>query len=254
MTKVKQWKKGLGLAAVLSLSLAACGTAQRDVAGADWRTTGVIIDYGTITHNGESVAVAVTADENSAAFYWNMPEQILYDSVLFPNEGDDPRAGLTQEDLRDAGVSVSFDDLDGDGESDVTVHINHADMSETEMVWIWDPVERYVYQPQSSYYHEMGAEPYPEDSFDAYIGLWSYADENLWLYLYGDATWEFVNSRRDVIDSGTAVPDVYGVELHAEGSGDVLRLEYGADGELLDEVNGGTLTRIGDVDAPFPVG
>ena len=31
--------------------------------GADWRTTGIIIDYGTITRNGKSVDVVVTLDK-----------------------------------------------------------------------------------------------------------------------------------------------------------------------------------------------
>ncbi|MFR6693533.1 MAG: hypothetical protein ACLUS6_05895 [Dysosmobacter sp.] len=33
-----------------------------DVAGEDWRTTGVVVGSGTITHDGESVDVLVTAD------------------------------------------------------------------------------------------------------------------------------------------------------------------------------------------------
>ena len=46
------------LAMALCLSLAACGSG--DVTGADWRTTGVVVGSGTITHDGESVDVLVT--------------------------------------------------------------------------------------------------------------------------------------------------------------------------------------------------
>ena len=44
------------LAMALCLSLAACGNSD-DVAGDDWRTTGVVVGSGTITHDGESVDV-----------------------------------------------------------------------------------------------------------------------------------------------------------------------------------------------------
>ena len=58
------------------LSLAACG-GDGDVAGDDWRTTGLVAASGTITHDGQSVDVVVTVDEESAAFYWDRPEQLL---------------------------------------------------------------------------------------------------------------------------------------------------------------------------------
>ena len=65
-------------AAVLCLSLTACGgsagTGEEplDVAvDEDWRDSGVVVDSGAITHEGEGSAnVLVTVDEDSAAFYW----------------------------------------------------------------------------------------------------------------------------------------------------------------------------------------
>ena len=56
----------LALALVLCLSLAACGNSD-NVAGDDWRTTGMVVGSGTITHDGESVDVLVTVSESSAA-------------------------------------------------------------------------------------------------------------------------------------------------------------------------------------------
>ena len=46
------------LALLLCLSLAACGNSD-DVAGDDWRTTGVVVGSGTIAHDGESVDVQI---------------------------------------------------------------------------------------------------------------------------------------------------------------------------------------------------
>ena len=65
------------------LSAAACGKSD-DTAGDDWRASGAVVDSGTITHDGDSVDVLVTVSESSAAFYRDMPEQVLFDSVSFP--------------------------------------------------------------------------------------------------------------------------------------------------------------------------
>jgi len=101
----------LALALVLCLSLAACGNSD-DVAGDDWRTTGVVVGSGTIAHDGESVDVLVTVCESSAAFYRDLPEQVLFDSVSFPMNIPDAEQSFN---------AISFDDMDGDGESDVLV-------------------------------------------------------------------------------------------------------------------------------------
>ena len=124
----------LQLALLMVLALTACG-GEKDVSGADWRTTGVVVGSGTITHDGDSVDVLVTVDSGSAAFYRDQEEQVLYDSVAFPFE-------IT--DAADAFTAIRFDDLNGDGETDVTIDFQHADQAQTHLVWIWDPVERYV--------------------------------------------------------------------------------------------------------------
>ena len=136
----------LFLALALCLGLTACGNSD-DVAGEDWRTTGVVVGSGTITHDDESVDVLVTADPNSAAFYRDQEEQVLFDSVAFPE---------TIEDISSSAFQISFDDQNGDGESDVLVEIGHEDMSNTTMLWLWAPQERYVYQPEYSSFHVPG--------------------------------------------------------------------------------------------------
>lgn len=72
------------MALLMCLSLAACSSNDDPEAGGDWRTTGIVIGSGTITHDGESVDVLVTISTESAAFYRDEAEQILFDSVSFP--------------------------------------------------------------------------------------------------------------------------------------------------------------------------
>ena len=159
-----RWKHivSSALALAFCLSLAACGSG--DVAGEDWRTSGMVAASGTITHDGESVDVLVTADPNSAAFYRDQEEQVLFDSVAFPEN---------IEDISSSAFQISFDDQNGDGESDVLVEIGHEDMSNTTMLWRWAPQERYVYQPEYSSFHVPGVAG-PEELIASYVGLWEY--------------------------------------------------------------------------------
>lgn len=210
---------------VLCLCLAACGNSD-DVAGDDWRTTGMVVDSGTITHDGDSVDVLVTVSESSAAFYRDIPEQVLFDSVTFP---------MDIPDAEQAFHSISFDDLDGDGESDVWVSFLHENGDATDLIWIWDPEERYVYR------EDLSAVPADEGDPSDYAGLWEYPDENLWLRIYEDATWEFVNDQEDVIEYGTLWVDENGVTLHFDGSGDTLQLDRSVSGDLINSVNGDML-------------
>ena len=174
------------------------------MAGEDWRTTGVVASSGTITHDGESVDVLVTVSASSAAFYRDEPEQELFDSVSFP---------VTVEDANDdgTGFDISFDDITGDGESDVVVTFQHADMSTTQMVWFWDADEHYVFEPDYSYFHENGVQtdltdtPYFSDNglqINAAVNTGTYLLENGVAcysglgdgYNTGDCCWEITKN------------------------------------------------------------
>ena len=224
------------LAAILCLGLTACGGTD-DVTGDDWRVSGVVAGSGTITHDGESVDVLVMVSESSAAFYRDLPEQVLFDSVSFP---------MNIPDAEQAFNAISFDDIDGDGESDVLVSFIHENGDATELIWIWDPAERYVFREDLSTVTLSGGD------LSEYVGLWEYQGENLWLRIHEDATWEFVNDQDDVIEYGTLWVDENGVTLHFDGSGDTLQLDCTVSGDLIDSVNGGTLLPVEGIQSSEP--
>ena len=224
------------LTMALCLSLAACGNSD-NVAGDDWRTTGMVVGSGTITHDGESVDVLVTVSESSAAFYRDLPEQILFDSVAFP---------MSIPDAEQAFNAISFDDINDDGESDVLVSFIHENGDATELIWIWDPVERYVFREDLSTVALSG------DDLSEYVGLWEYQGENLWLRIREDATWEFVNDQDEVIEYGTLWVDEYGITLHFDGSGDTLQLDRTVSGDLMDVTNGGSLFPVEGIQSQEP--
>ena len=98
----------------LVLCLAACGpketTPDDDIVGDDWRTWGTIQDTGTLTRGGDSTDVCICVSDDGAKLYYDLPEQELYGSVVFP-ESIDGAAGCYQD--------TDFTDLDGDGNSDM---------------------------------------------------------------------------------------------------------------------------------------
>lgn len=237
MIKRFQKSTSLLLALILSLSLTACGSSD-DVSGEDWRTTGVVVGSGTITHTGEgSVDVLVTVDENSAAFYRDEQNQILFDSVAFP---------MTISDAKESFNDISFDDINGDGESDVCVSFVHAPGESTRMVWIWDAEERYVFREDLSIVTSDGTD------ISDYTGLWEYGNENLWLRINDDATWEFVNDQDEVIEYGTLWIDDAGITLHFDGSGDTLQLDRTVSGDLIDSVNDTVLFPVEGIASAVP--
>ena len=233
------------LTMALCLSLAACGNSD-NVAGDDWRTTGMVVGSGTITHDGESVDVLVTVSESSAAFYRDLPEQVLFDSVSFP---------MSIPDAEQAFNAISFDDMDDDGESDVLVSFIHENGDATELIWIWDPVERYVFREDLSTVSiedEGRGDLIVQDDLADYAGLWEYQGENLWLRIRDDATWEFVNDQDEVIEYGTLWVDEYGITLHFDGSGDTLQLDRTVSGDLMDITNGGSLFPVEGIQSQEP--
>ena len=137
---MKRLKTGvlLLLAAALCLIFAACG-GREDTAGADWRTNGTVVGSGVVHRGGESVNVLVTIGQSGAAFYLDQPEQELFESVSFPESIPDAQQSF---------CGVAFDDINGDGESDVTVSFLTESGDSAKLTWVWDPAEGYVFREE----------------------------------------------------------------------------------------------------------
>lgn len=128
------------LAVVLCLGLTACGY-DYPISGEDWRTTGIVRDSGTITRNGEDTEVLLCVHASDATFYYDTEDQVLFDSVDYP---------ITLEsDAWEAFQSIDFADLNGDGNSDVTMKFDDGG-SELVIVWFWDAEEGYVFREDLS--------------------------------------------------------------------------------------------------------
>ncbi len=170
------------MAAVFCLSLTACGGSD-DAAGDDWRNSGEVVGSGTITRSGEDTFVLVCIHEEDASFYYDEEEQVLFDSVNYP---------ITFEsDPQEAFQSIDFADLNGDGNSDVTLKFNVGG-DKLLMVWFWDAEsEQFMYQPEESQlgeYDDGRGDLIPDDgdtgenmeSNNAGNGSWSDPGDGSW--------------------------------------------------------------------------
>ena len=160
------------LALAMCLSLAACGGDQNedpnDVVGDDWRVSGIVRDYGSITRNGEDTEVLVCINNDSADFYQDDETQTLYDYVDYPI--------TLQGDPWEEFQSIDFADRDGDGNGDVAM-LFELDGQQVLMVWFWDAdTESYVFQPEESQVADFADEGTDHLGFE---GTW---------YLDGDET------------------------------------------------------------------
>ena len=145
---MKKWKACLALvlALVLSLSLAACAgndantdgdDQDNDIAGSDWRTTGIVRDSGTITRDGEDTTVLVCINKDDADFYLDSEVQTLFGYVTYPDSIAEPW---------DSFQGIDFSDRNGDGSSDVCMVFQVG-----IMIWYWDSAsEEFVYQEDAS--------------------------------------------------------------------------------------------------------
>ena len=162
-------------ALALCLSLTACGGTQDDtddLAGGDWRTTGVVRAEGTITRDGGDVYVLVCVNDDDAVFCYDDETYAVYDYVDYPV--------VLESDPWEAFQGIDFADRNGDGDSDVAM-LFELDGQQVLMVWFWDAeAEGFVFQPEESSVEDFGGESVSHVGFE---GTW---------YLDGDETEESV--------------------------------------------------------------
>ena len=169
---MKLLKKNLALlsAAVVCLGLTACGgggdIGGDDDIGADWRTWGIIQSSGTITRNGEDTEVMVCVNKKASNFYYDTESQTFFDGVEYPPALADKLA--PSEDVWAMYKSTDFSDLNGDGNTDVTMWFDDNG-TELKAVWFWDTESsQYVFQPSESQIgDEAGSETAAENEIES---------------------------------------------------------------------------------------
>ena len=128
------------------------GSTGGSVEGADWRTWGIIDAYGTLVADGNSTDVCVCLYADRAELYYDEESQSLFKTIEYPET-------LTTEQYEN--VTISFEDLNGDDNTDITIGSITPDGAERRFSYVYD-MEEYVYMEALSYppanYDDMYAE------------------------------------------------------------------------------------------------
>lgn len=175
--------------------LAGCGSSGRK-----WRDTDVIDAYGTVERDGEQIDVGVCHDRKAVYLYFNNEEHELFDTAMLPTDEIYDTDWLLG--------NIILDDFTGDNNSDLQVYLEHADMSESYIVWTWEKGEGYVYQTDYSRFYEpivIYDPPYDDiaNDFSMYEGIWMSEVTNQYDHIAfnADGSWNLC-SGVDVIDEG----------------------------------------------------
>ncbi len=138
------------LALVICFSFAACSNNRDDedygddgdVAGADWRTWGIIDSYETMFMGSNEVNLCVCVNDDGADFYYDDDSQTLFASVAFP---------MTIENARERIDGMSFGDIDQDEIGDFVIYFTNEDTEDYTFIWYWDDsIEQFVFSEEDS--------------------------------------------------------------------------------------------------------
>lgn len=138
------------LALVICFSFAACSNNSDDedygddgdIAGADWRTWGIIDSYETMFMGSNEVNLCVCVNDDGADFYYDDDSQTLFASVAFP---------VTIENARERIDGMSFGDIDQDEIGDFVIYFTNEDTEDYTFIWYWDDsIEQFVFSEEDS--------------------------------------------------------------------------------------------------------
>jgi hypothetical protein len=112
-----------------------------NIDGADWRTWGIIDEYGTIYADGLEFYVCACLYNDRAEIYYDEPDQRLYRTIEYAQT-------LTDEQLKNA--KIIFSELNGDDNTDITIEVGTENTTELRMSYVYD-MQEYVYMKGISY-------------------------------------------------------------------------------------------------------
>lgn len=114
---------------------------DQDLEGADWRTTGIVCEYGSLTIDGQEIDVCGVNKKNKINLYYDQESQELFKSVDFPRD-------LTDDEYD--GITVEFDDVAGDENTDVVLKVEDQQGLILSWTWVYD-TDEFVYLASAAY-------------------------------------------------------------------------------------------------------
>ena len=154
--------------------LAGCGSSGDKLSDPD-----AIEAYGIMIWDNKLIDVCFTHDQEKIYIYYDDGDYALFETVDLPVERF--REGDNDWQIS----SVETDDLTGNGYSDLYVYISHSDMSESAILWTWNPDKAYyLNQPTNSFFYQSKEDDQSSIDFSAYEGIWICDEDNMYEDIY----------------------------------------------------------------------
>ena len=102
---------------------------EENIAGTDWRTWGIIDDYGTLAQGGETIAFCACVHTQDTTLYYDTEDQVLLAELVYP-------APVENAEQRYLGMDTA--DRNNDGSSDVLLRFSQEEGT-LELLFCWDP-------------------------------------------------------------------------------------------------------------------
>ena len=102
---------------------------EENIAGTDWRTWGIIDDYGTLVRDGETIAFCACVHTQDTTLYYDTEDQVLLAELVYP-------APVENAEQRYLGMDTA--DRNGDGSNDVLLRFSQKEGT-LELLFCWDP-------------------------------------------------------------------------------------------------------------------
>ena len=102
---------------------------EENIAGSDWRTWGIIDDYGTLVQGGETIAFCACVHTGDTTLYYDTENQVPLAELDYP-------APVENAEQRYLGMDTA--DRNGDGSSDVLLRFSQEEGT-LELLFCWDP-------------------------------------------------------------------------------------------------------------------
>ena len=102
---------------------------EENIAGSDWRTWGIIDDYGTLVRDGETIAFCACVHTQDTTLYYDTEDQVLLAELVYP---------APVENAEQCYLGMETADRNGDGSSDVLLRFSQKEGT-LELLFCWDP-------------------------------------------------------------------------------------------------------------------
>ena len=102
---------------------------EENIAGTDWRTWGIIDDYGTLVRDGETIAFCACVHTQDTTLYYDTEDQVLLAELVYP---------APVENAEQCYLGMDTADRNGDGSSDVLLRFSQKEGT-LELLFCWDP-------------------------------------------------------------------------------------------------------------------